>query len=194
MDQPNLIIIAGCNGAGKTTAAYKILSESLEGIEFVNADEIARDLRIDNPNSTDIEAGRIMLERMDTLLGLLESFAIETTLASRSLMSLIDDANSSNYKVRLIYFWLESPELAVERVKSRVRHGGHNIPPLIIERRYHRGLRNLLNLYMPMIDDWVLYDNTKTMTEVIARRIAGGNIIVENFSIFTKLIKAYGNG
>ena len=130
-----LYIISGCNGAGKTTASYTVLPEILLCKEFFNADEIAKGLSPFNPESMAIEAGRLMLKRIDELLAAKVSFSIETTLATRSYTRLIKRAQSEGYKVSLIYFWLNSPELAVNRVLQRVNEGGQcasgrYLPPL----------------------------------------------------------------
>lgn len=165
----NLYIIAGCNGAGKTTASYTILPEILECKEFVNADEIARGLSPFNPNSTSIEAGKLMLKRIRELLGRDESFAIETTLATRSYINLVRQAQSMGYMVTLLFFWLRTPELALQRVAERVRNGGHDIPVSTTRRRYVSGISNLFNLYSPEVDYWMLYDNSATPRIAVAR-------------------------
>ena len=155
----HLYIIAGCNGAGKTTASNTILPKSLLVKEFVNADEIAKGLSPFNPESVAIEAGRLMLKRIDDLLEAGESFSIETTLATKSYVNLVRKAHERGYIVHLLFFWLESVELAKQRVAERVACGGHNIPMPVIERRYKAGIKNLFELYMREADVWVLYDN-----------------------------------
>ena len=157
---PNLYIIAGCNGAGKTTASYTILPEMLNCREFVNADNIAAGLSPFNADSVAIEAGRIMLTRIETLMQNGEDFAIETTLATRSYVDLINRAKGKKYKITLIYFWLSSPEEAKYRVAKRVSNGGHDIPDNVIKRRYFRGIYNLINLYIPICDLWLVLNNT----------------------------------
>ncbi len=166
---PNLYMIAGCNGAGKTTASDTILPEILDCREFVNADNIARGLSPYNVESVAFEAGRIMLGRIEELLALGVDFAIETTLSTRSYVSLVHRAHARGYKVTLIYVWLESHELAIERVARRVSKGGHNIPPHIIKRRYTRGIRNLVHLYIPIVDLWSVTNNTHNELETIAK-------------------------
>ncbi|MBQ6097180.1 MAG: zeta toxin family protein [Bacteroidales bacterium] len=165
----NLYIIAGCNGAGKTTASYTILPEILECKEFVNADEIARGLSPFNPNSTSIEAGKLMLKRIRELLGRDESFAIETTLATRSYINLVRQAQSRGYAVTLLFFWLRTPELALQRIAERVKSGGHDIPTATARRRYVSGINNLFNLYVPEVDYWMLYDNSSSPRIAVAR-------------------------
>ena len=157
---PKLYIIAGCNGAGKTTASYTVLPEMLGCKEFVNADEIAKGLSPFNPESVAIEAGRLMLQRMDDLLSEGEDFAFETTLATRSYVKFVEWTQAKGDVVTLLYFWLPTPEQAIERVATRVSEGGHNIPSDVIRRRYANGIRNLTTLYTPICDYWTIYDNS----------------------------------
>jgi len=124
----NLYIISGCNGAGKTTASYTILPEILNCKEFVNADEIAKGLSPFTPENATIQAGRLMLEKINTLIKSDKDFAFETTLATKSYKKLVARAKENGYKVTLLFFWLRTPELALKRVEIRVKEGGHNIP------------------------------------------------------------------
>ena len=164
----NLYVIAGCNGAGKTTASFTVLPEMLDCREFVNADEIAAGLSPFNPEGVAIQAGRLMIERIIHLLKEGETFAFETTLATRSYVKLIKQAQKRGYFVTLLFFSLSSPEQAVKRVAKRVSEGGHNIPLDVIYRRYDNGLSNLFNLYMPVCDYWALYDNSTCPANKIA--------------------------
>lgn len=159
MQKPNLYIIAGCNGAGKTTASFNVLPQILNCREFVNADEIAKGLSPFCPESVAIQAGKLMLERIESLLHENVSFAIETTLATRSYKNLVLRAQEKGYNVSLLFFWLESPEMACERVHKRVSEGGHDIPKDTIFRRYWLGLENLFRMFMPIVDYWAIYDN-----------------------------------
>ena len=186
----NLYIISGCNGAGKTTASYTVLPEILQCKEFVNADEIAKGLSPFNPENAAIEAGRIMLSRIDELLNKNETFSIETTLATKSYINLVKKAQNRGYKVYLIFFWLETPELAIQRVAERVSKGGHNIPIEIIQRRYVNGIINLFNIFMKEVDIWAIYDNSKNPRAFIAK--GGKNIDFKIFSETTyNKIKSY---
>ena len=164
----HLYIIAGCNGAGKTTASKTILPKSLLVKEFVNADEIAKGLSPFNPEGVAIAAGKLMLKRIDELLNAEESFSIETTLATRSYLNLVRKAQQRGYIVHLLFFWLNNVRLAKQRVASRVANGGHNIPPEVIKRRYKAGLKNLFDIFMPAVDIWVLIDNSNNQGERIA--------------------------
>lgn len=177
----NLYIISGCNGAGKTTASYTVLPEILDCREFVNADEIARGLSPFNPESMAIEAGRLMLMRIEELLSHNETFSIETTLATRSYFNLVQRAQAKGYTVRLLFFWLNSPELALQRVSERVAKGGHNIPEPIVRRRYVAGINNLFQLFMNEVDYWTIYDNSEYPAVQVASGGKGDevNIILE---------------
>lgn len=187
----HLYIISGCNGAGKTTASYTVLPEILKVEEFVNADEIARGLSPFNPDSMAIEAGRLMLKRIDELLLKGKNFAIETTLATRSYAKLVDRAHRLGYAVHLVYFWLSSPQLAKERVASRVSQGGHGIPPAVILRRYDLGIRNLLEIFIPIVDEWMIADNSNLAQTVVAEGGIGRQTVIYDETLFSK-IKGHG--
>lgn len=163
-----LYVIAGCNGAGKTTASYTILPEILDCKEFVNADEIARGISPFQPEKAGIEAGRLMLKRIKKLLESGENFAFETTLSTRSYVQFIDRAKEMDYQVTCLFFWLNSEELAISRVKTRVKEGGHHIPEDVIRRRYKRGLRNFFNLFLNKADNWLFVNNSGDDYEIVA--------------------------
>jgi predicted ABC-type ATPase len=163
-----LYIIAGCNGAGKTTASYTILPEILDCKEFVNADEIARGISPFQPEKAGIEAGRLMLKRINKLLASGESFAFETTFSTRSYVQFIERAKKLDYQVSCLFFWLYSEELAISRVQTRVKEGGHHIPEDVIRRRYKNGLKNLFNLYLARVDNWLVVDNSGNDYKIIA--------------------------
>ena len=159
--------------AGKTTASETILPEVLDCKEFVNADAIAAGLSPFQPETVAVEAGRLMLNRIQHLLEMHVSFAIETTLATKSYVHLVKQAQSLGYTVTLLYFWLESPELAKDRVATRVQNGRHNIPLDVIERRYARGLWNFFHLYTKAADNWSFYDNSTGKAAAIAKKKMG---------------------
>jgi predicted ABC-type ATPase len=187
---PKLYIIAGCNGAGKTTASYTILPDMLRCKEFINADEIARGLSPFNAGSVAIEAGRIMLARIKELSDEQVDFAFETTLATRSYVPFIKQAQQKGYTVSLLYFWLNSPELAVRRVAKRVAAGGHTIEEAIIRRRYTNGIHNLFHLYIGVVDNWLLVDTSETLFEIIAEGTKDEIKHITNTSIY-QTIKNY---
>ena len=185
---PNLYIVAGCNGAGKTTASYSLLPGILNCQEFVNADEIARGLSPFQPETAALAAGRLMLNRIRYLMGTGVDFAFETTLATRSYSGLISEAKRKGYRVSLVFFWLNSPELAVNRVENRVRAGGHNIPEEVIRRRYWRGIENLFQIYMPLCDAWAIFENSWKSPSLIAEGEKEGLPVITNQTIWEKLM------
>ena len=172
----NLYVIAGCNGAGKTTASFTVLPEMLDCREFVNADEIAAGLSPFNPEGVAIQAGRLMIERIIHLLKEGETFAFETTLSTRSYVKFIERAQAKGYFVTLLYFWLPTPEQAIERVATRVREGGHNIPSDVIRRRYANGIKNLTALYIPLCNYWAIYDNSSADEQIRIIALGGKDI------------------
>ena len=183
----NLYIISGCNGAGKTTASYTVLPEILHCKEFVNADEIARGLSPFNPEDVAIEAGRLMLQRIEALLERGETFSIETTLATKSYINLVCRAKSKGYSVKVVFFRLNSPELAIQRVAERVAKGGHNIPVPVIRRRYIAGISNLFHLFMKEVDYWDIYDNSEYPRKQIACGGRNAETVVCDESLFNQI-------
>ena len=165
---PRLYIISGCNGAGKTTASYTMLPEMLDCSEFVNSDEFAKGLSPFNPEKASIQASRYMIMKIRYLLKKQKDFGIETTLATRTLLKTLRLAQDAGYTVTLLYFWLNSPELAVERVAARVGTGGHNIPEETIRRRYRVGIDYFFHDYAPICERWILADNSQIPFRVIA--------------------------
>jgi predicted ABC-type ATPase len=187
----NLYIIAGCNGAGKTTASFTILPEILNCKEFVNADEIAKGLSPFQPEKVSFEAGRIMLKRINELLETNENFAFETTLATKSYKSKVINAQEKKYTVTLLFFWLQNVDLAIERVKTRVIEGGHNIETEVIKRRYINGIKNLFEIYIPIVDEVMIFDNSYGKPELIAEKTLETEIAILNEIKFDKLKKQY---
>lgn len=186
-----LYIISGCNGAGKTTASFTILPDLLGCKEFINADEIAKGLSPFQPEKVAFEAGRIMLKRLDELIELGKTFAFETTLASKIYKGKIEIAKAKGFKITLLFFWLSSVELAKERVKTRVKEGGHNIEAEVIERRYKNGIKNLFELYLPIVDELLIIDNSSDHLEYLAQKTNNGEINIINFEKFQKLSENY---
>lgn len=165
---PRMYIISGCNGSGKTTASYSLLPEMLNCREFVNSDEFAKSLSPSDPSEASISASRFMLMKINYMLERNEDFCVETTLATRSLLGIIKEAQGKGYEVMLIYFWLSSPQIAIERVRARVAAGGHNIPDDVVRRRYLMGLHYFFDTYSPVCDQWVLADNTNPPFVIVA--------------------------
>jgi predicted ABC-type ATPase len=184
---PSLYIIGGANGSGKTTAAMNLLPNFLKCFEFVNADAIAAGLSPFNQESVAIEAGRLMLQRLRFLSDSGSNFAFETTLAARTFTPFITDCKQKGYTINLIYFWLQSPNLAVERVARRVASGGHSIPEDVIRRRYERGRKNLIYLYLPLCDGWMVYDNSTLSPILVAERIVNQQPTIYEDGIWNKI-------
>lgn len=165
---PNLYIISGCNGSGKTTASYSLLPQMLGCHEFVNSDEFAKSISPFDPNSAAVGASRFMLQKIGYMMDIRSNFGIETTLATRSLTGIIHQARDLGYSITIIYLWLESPDLAIKRIRNRVQSGGHNISDETVLRRYITGLQYFFDTYMHLADRWVLADNTQTPFSVVA--------------------------
>jgi predicted ABC-type ATPase len=156
--KPTLCIIGGCNGAGKTTLARELLPR-LGLMRFLNADEIARGLSPLDPTLTAFKAGRILLEEARHLLDRRENFAIESTLSGKTYLALLRAAKSNGYRVILNYILIGSATQAVGRVALRVRLGGHHVPEDDIRRRYDRSRKHFLEDYLPLADEWGLWEN-----------------------------------
>lgn len=184
-----LYVISGCNGAGKTTASFTILPEILNCKEFVNADEIAKGLSPFQPEKVSFEAGRIMIKRINELLEADQTFAFETTLATKSYRSKIIKAKKQNYNVTLLFFWLENVDLAIERVRTRVLEGGHHIDTNVIKRRYLNGIKNLFEIYLDIADEVLIFDNSFGIPELIAEKSFGTEMKILSTVKFNNLIK-----
>ncbi len=155
-----VIIIAGPNGAGKTTFAREFLPREAGCPTFINIDMIAAGLSPFKPERAALQASRLMIEEMESFLGRGESFAVETTLAARGYIRRIPLWQSAGYAVKLIYLWLPSVEMALERVAQRVAQGGHAVPEHVVRRRFEAGWRNFNVVYRGLVDGWQLLDNS----------------------------------
>ena len=164
-----------------------VLPETLQCHEFVNCDEMAKGLNPLNPDSAKVAAARLMLPRIKKLIAMDADFAIETTLATKSYHALVQHAQEKGYDAKLLYFGLQSPELALQRVAERVKNGGHNVEEHIVRRRYAAGIRNLFKLYLPVVDYFILIDNSIMPREVIAEGNIHEAVKVYNEEKFKKL-------
>jgi len=183
---PKVVVIAGPNGAGKSTSA-KILLRTLRVREFINADDIARDIAGDHPDAVALAAGREMLLRIRELAAQRKSFAFETTLASRSFAPWIEKLLQSGYQFYLVFLWLPSPAAAIRRVLRRVEAGGHSVPDETIRRRFYAGLYNFFTLYLPLATEWRMVDNTSAMPQVVAAGLRGDIVKVANQRLWEKI-------
>jgi predicted ABC-type ATPase len=193
MATPTLTIIAGPNGAGKTTTAMNFLPDIIGTKYFVNADLIAKGLSPFDPSLADLQATRIMVQKMTELKNAGKKFAVETTLASKSVAKFIRESKTCGYETELIFIMLDSPETAVKRVAVRTAKGGHHVPETTIRRRYYRGIINLFDIYMPIVDKWTILDNSETNgnAKIVARRFVPTTPIIYNIDLYRQLTARY---
>jgi predicted ABC-type ATPase len=158
--QPNCHIIAGSNGAGKTTFATEFLPNYARCVNFINPDLIARGLSPFDPDAALARAGRLVLESIQQASSCRSDFAFETTLSGRSYVRVIRDLRAHGYRIHMFYLWIPSPELALLRIRERVNQGGHNVPAAAVRRRFSRTIGNLFHLYRPLLDSLRVFDNS----------------------------------
>jgi predicted ABC-type ATPase len=191
--KPTVAVIAGPNGAGKSTAAPVLLRDTLGLVEFVNADAVALGLSGFDPDAAGLAAGRVVIERLRALASERRSFAFETTLATRSFAPWLRDLTSLGYHVSIIFLWLPNADVALHRVRARVRLGGHDIPEQTVRRRYERVVANFFRLYAPLASSWYLYDSVAPRLRLIA---AGGATImptkVGDAELWARLVRDHG--
>jgi len=157
---PRCIIIAGPNGAGKTTFAREFLLRETGVIHFVNADLIADGLSPLRPELAARQAGRLVLTELIRLAKAREDFAFESTLSGRTYLRLLTGWKAAGYQITIVFLTLTSPQLALQRIASRVRQGGHDIPRADVLRRFQRSWDNYHTLYRPLAYTWSVYDNS----------------------------------
>ena len=179
MIPPNLYIVAGPNGAGKTTFAKEFLPNYANCLDFVNADLIAEGISPFSPERGAIRAGRLMLDQIRLLADRNRDFGFETTLAGKSHARLLAKLKNKGYRIHLYFLWVGNVDIALERIADRVRRGGHNVPEKIVRRRFNRGLPNLFGLYRPLLDFWVIFDNSTDEPVMIAYEEDGHLEIIE---------------
>lgn len=166
-----IFVIAGLNGAGKTTSTKFILPALLHCEEYINADSVAAGLSPPfNPERVAQQAGRLMLEIIKYLALNNIDFAFETTLASRVFINILNKYKHQGYEINILFLWLQTKEIAIQRVRSRVEQGGHDIPVDVIVRRYYRSISNFINEYTQIADSWFLYDNSTDQSKLIASK------------------------
>jgi predicted ABC-type ATPase len=178
-NRPNLYIVAGPNGAGKSTFARLFLPDYADCREFVNADLIAAGLSPFNPESLAIEAGRLMLGRIETLARSRVNFGFETTLAGRGYVPLLRRLRSEGYRIHLFFLWLPDPQLALARVYERVLSGGHFVPEEVVRRRFSRGLVNFFHRYESLLDTYLVFDSSGDAPRLVAVRLYGNHVIFD---------------
>lgn len=177
--QPNLYVVAGPNGAGKSTFARLFLPDYADCREFVNADLIAAGLSPFNPESLALQAGKLMLERIETLSQAGVDFGFETTLAGRRWVPLLQRLRERGYRLHLFFLWIPDPDLALTRIEQRVRAGGHFIPEEVVRRRFARGLRNLFQIYAPIFDACLIFDSSGNSPEMVTLNVAEQHLVFD---------------
>jgi predicted ABC-type ATPase len=186
--KPSLYVIACPNGSGKTTFSKKFLPDYVECLEFVNVDLIAKGLSPFTPERAILQAGRIMLEQIHSLGNRGIDFGFETTLAGKTYLKLLNELKQKGYSIHLFFLWIKSVKLALERIELRVQQGGHSIPEATVRRRFRRGIFNFFHKYQPIVDSWVIFDNSEDIPKMIAFKESGKLEILDP-AIFDMLLK-----
>ena len=189
MKNKSIYIIAGPNGSGKTTFAKLFLPNYVNCPNFVNADLIAQGLAPFEPRAAAIKAGKLVLQQIHEYSRREVDFSFETTLSGKSYVSLLRELKSKGYELHLFFLWIPSPELAIARIKDRVLEGGHHVPMDDVRRRFTRGINNFFTLYEPLLDSWILFDNSKAKPILIAKRKNSHKEVINDI-IFTMIQKS----
>lgn len=191
MKNKSVYVIAGPNGSGKTTFAKMFLPDYVMCPNFVNADLIAQGLSPFEPRSAAIKAGKLVLQQIHEYAERGVDFAFETTLAGKSYVSLLEELKRGGYAIHLFFLWLPSAELAIARIKERVQEGGHHVPADDVRRRFIRGINNFYNLYEPLLNSWMLFDNSVAKPLLIAKMLNGHLEVIdkEAFQAIQKIVR-----
>ena len=192
-ERPTAYIVGGPNGSGKTSL-LKRLYEGNPSIQILNADEIALELNIDSPEKAAIPAGRAILKLLKQLKNQRLSFAFETTLSARGFPRFLRELKASGFRIIIVFVWLRSEDLALERIRNRQSVGGHAVPEGDVRRRYVKSFHNMQNVYRHLADDWFFYDNSDNFAELVAFE-QNGKLVVKNKRLFARIleeVRAYG--
>ena len=186
---PNLYVIAGPNGAGKTTFAKEFLPHYAKCENFVNADLIAGGLSPFSPEAAAMRAGRLLLEQIRLVASRQSDFGFETTLSGVTYVALLRGLKARGYRIQLFFLWIPTVEMALARIADRVNRGGHDIPEKVVRRRFHKGIDHLFKRYRPLLDSWMLFDNSGAVPRLIAQEELGG-LQVSDPKVFERIKKA----
>jgi predicted ABC-type ATPase len=189
--RPNVYIIAGPNGAGKTTFAQEFLPHYADCANFINADLIAQGVSPFSPDAAAFRAGRLMLGEIALRVRRRDDFGFETTLSGLSHLKLIHNLKKGGYRVQIFYLWLPTVELALDRVRGRVLRGGHDVPEVVLRRRFNRSIRNFMKNYRLLADLWTFFDNSGETPEIVASE-AEHKLSIISADKFRDLVARYG--
>ena len=184
--EKRIVIIAGANGVGKTTFALEFLEEY--DYEFLNADEIAKELSSKNPAEKKISAGKIFFKKLREATAQGKSLLIESTLSGRYLRDYFEIWKAHNYQIQIVFIIVDAPEVSIARIAERVRKGGHFVPDKDVRRRFVRGQNNFWKTYKNLSDSWSLFYNSEDSFHQIASG-ENDNILIVDQDLFEKFIK-----
>ena len=193
MKTKNVYIIAGPNGSGKTTFAKKFLPNYADCTNFINADLIAQGLSPFSPSLAAMKAGRLVLKEIQELADKGANFAFETTLSGKTYLSFLKALKNKDYQIHLFFLWIPSLNLALERIKDRVASGGHDVPAVDVRRRFRRSIENFLSVYKPLLDSWMLFDNSEEKPHLVAEK-TGDKLSIKDTELYSKILRGSRNG
>lgn len=176
---PNCYIIAGSNGAGKTTFAEEFLPKWIGCVNFINPDLIAKGLSPFAPDKAMLRAGRLVLEEIGARSRHGEDFAFETTLSGRTYIRILQGLKKKQYTLHMFYLWIPSADLALKRVEERVEAGGHNVPETAVRRRFQRTWNNLTKEYQALLDALFVFDNSERDPVLVYDKIGAEQTIYD---------------
>ena len=186
MKNKNVYIITGPNGSGKTTFAVKFLPDYVKCPNFVNADLIAKGLSPFSPQSVAIKAGKLVLNQINEFVKRNIDFAFESTLAGRTYVNLFRRLKAKGYRLHVFFLWIPDAELAISRIRDRVAEGGHHVPTKDVRRRFKRSIFNFFKIYQPLLDSWILFNNSGYTPTVIAKT-KNGQILISDKEAYRKM-------
>ena len=186
---PNLYVIAGPNGSGKTTFASRFLPTYADCPAFINADTLARGLSGFSPDAVALKAGRILLEQIDAYAAKRMDFAFETTLSGTTYLPRLRKLRERGYAIHLFFLWIPDVRLSLARVASRVKMGGHDVAEAVVRRRFHRGIVNFLTHYQAIVDSWMLFDNSGDSPKLIAENKLGKTHVTDR-ALYRHILQA----